>query len=229
MNPALVAYIALWLTACAFAVGFCVRNRGEFAPFHADYWRFLLMPWKLVSFGIALAGMLWLGPRSGDPTWDWFDASFMSAPTYLGAPWALGVLWRTARHRLALWQAYVAGCLWMFSASWSYDIYILLRDGRYPPSWLANMLVSSILYLLAGLLWNVESLQTRGKLKSHVRRRIHSGQLSQPISGATIKVFLFELQPNEPSANGVIAGWSRLGSPQFQESIWKIPRGMQRP
>ena len=185
MNPALVAYIALWLTACAFAVGFCVRNRGEFAPFHADYWRFLLMPWKLVSFGIALAGMLWLGPRSGDPTWDWFDASFMSALTYLGAPWARGVLWRTARHRLALWQAYVAGCLWMFSASWSYDIYILLRDGRYPPSWLANMLVSSILYLLAGLLWNVESLQTRGMTLAF----LHEGWL-RPRKGS-LRALLF--------------------------------------
>ena len=162
LNPAFVAYIVLWLTACAFAVGFCVRNRGEFAPFHTDYWRFLFVPWKLVIFAVALAGMLWLGPRSGDPTWDWVDASFMSALTYVSAPWALGVLWRTARRRLAWWQAYVAACLWMFSASWSYDLYILLRDGRYPPSWLANMLASSILYLLAGLLWNVDWSQSRG-------------------------------------------------------------------
>ena len=156
-----VVYIALWVAACACALGLCLRHRGECALFHIGYWRFLLVPWKVTSFVVALAGMLWLGPRSGDPTWDWVDASFMSALTYLGAPWAVGTLWQSARRWLAWWQAYLAVCLWLFSASWSYDLYILIRDGRYPPSWLANMLASSILYLLAGMMWSVEWSRAR--------------------------------------------------------------------
>ena len=106
--------------------------------------------------------MLWLGPRSGDPTWDAVDASFMSTLAFLGAPWAVGALWRAARRRLPWRQAYVAGCLWLFSAGWSYDLYILARDHGYPPSWLANLFASSILYALAGLMWNLEWSASRG-------------------------------------------------------------------
>jgi hypothetical protein len=52
-------------------------------------------------------------------------------------------------------QLYVAVCLWMFSASWSYDGYIYLRDGFYPPTWWSNILLSSTLYVPAGLMWNL--------------------------------------------------------------------------
>jgi hypothetical protein len=50
----------------------------------------------------------------------------------------------------------------MFSVSWSYDLYILLRDGYYPPTWPPNIVLSSILYLAAGLLWNLQWHEGRG-------------------------------------------------------------------
>ncbi len=34
--------------------------------------------------------------------------------------------------------------------------------GRYPPTWLSNLLVSSVLYVLAGLFWNLECIPGRG-------------------------------------------------------------------
>jgi len=38
-------------------------------------------------------------------------------------------------------------CVWLFSASWFYDLYIVLRDGSYSPYWLPNLFLSSILYI----------------------------------------------------------------------------------
>ena len=79
----------------------------------------------------------------------------MSVLTFVTAPWAVGTLYRRK-------HLYVALCAWLFSASWCYDLYLVLRDGRYPDTWLANMAASSILYLLAGLLWNFEWRAGRG-------------------------------------------------------------------
>jgi hypothetical protein len=50
----------------------------------------------------------------------------------------------------------------MFSASWSYDLYLLLRDGDYPATWDVNIAASSVLYCAAGLLWNLEYRQGVG-------------------------------------------------------------------
>jgi len=111
---------------------------------------------------VALAFFLMVAPYTGDPTWDRSDALFMGVLTFLGAPWAVGALYRTLRRRLPGSQGYVAACLWLFSASWSYDLYILLRDGRHPSTWAYNLIVSSVLYCSGGLLWNLEDRPGRG-------------------------------------------------------------------
>lgn len=100
--------------------------------------------------------MVVVAPYTGDPTWDYFDAAFMAVFTFLSAPWAVGAIYRVARRWLPLKHGYVAVCVWMFSASWSYDLYILLRDGAYPITWYPNIFASSILCLSAGLLWNLD-------------------------------------------------------------------------
>lgn len=38
----------------------------------------------------------------------------------------------------------------------------MFRDGVYPETWWANMAASSILYVLAGMLWNLEWRPGRG-------------------------------------------------------------------
>jgi hypothetical protein len=59
-------------------------------------------------------------------------------------------------------HAYVAMCCWLFSASWCYDLYILFRDGQYPITWLPNIFAASVLYVAAGLMWNLEWFPNRG-------------------------------------------------------------------
>ena len=56
----------------------------------------------------------------------------------------------------------VAACLWMLSASWCYDGYLLFRDGMYPITWWSNIAASSILYIIVGLIWNLDVRPARG-------------------------------------------------------------------
>ena len=58
----------------------------------------------------------------------------------------------------------------MFSASWSYDLYILLRDGEYPGTWAANIAASSILYVCAGMMWSLEWHASRGVIFRFMQR-----------------------------------------------------------
>ncbi len=162
MEPFFVAYLAAWAVACAAALALVARDPAAFSLTRPAYRRFLLVPWKLASFVVAAAGLALVAPYTGDPTWDRTDATFQSVLTYLGAPWAVGTLYLALRGRATAKAAYVAACAWLFGASWSYDLYILLRDGAYPPTWAANIAASSVLYLSAGLLWNLDWRPGRG-------------------------------------------------------------------
>ena len=162
MSGFFVWYIAAWGTACVLALAVFLWKRESFALARRDYWRFLLQPWKVALFLPAAGGMMIMAPWTGDPTWDWIDAGFMSVLTFATAPWVLGVIYGALRRRAGWEQVYVAVCLWMFSASWSYDLYILLRDGAYPLTWSANIFASSVLYISAGLLWNLDYRVGRG-------------------------------------------------------------------
>ena len=162
-------YITMWVLACAVALAIYLRDRCSFCFMSRAYWRFLLDPWKLVTFGIAWAGLTLIAPYTGDPTWDYVDASFMSILTFTTAPWVMGALYKSARGELPLKQAYVAACVWMFSVSWSYDLYLVLRDGDYPITWLINIPASSVLYVSAGLLWNLEWQLNRGVIFAFMR------------------------------------------------------------
>ncbi len=66
------------------------------------------------------------------------------------------------KRRELIQRLFVAVNAWLFSASWSYDGYQWVRHGRYPPTWLSNLVVSSVLYALAGLFWNLERIPGRG-------------------------------------------------------------------
>lgn len=152
----LAGYLAAWLTACLVAAILLVRQPQRFSIFAADYRRLLGEPWKLVTFAVAATGITVIAPWTGDPTWDYLDALLMSVLTFATAPWAVGILYRAGRGRESLATIHVAACLWLLSASWCYDLYLLLRDGVYPETWWANLKASSILYLLAGMMWNLE-------------------------------------------------------------------------
>lgn len=159
-------YIILWSSACLFAIVLYIFKRKCFVDISHGYWRFLLKPWKVITFIIATAGLTLIAPYTGDPTWDYIDALFMSFLTYLTAPWAIGILYKFIRWELAFKYAYVAFCTWMFSASWSYDLYLLIRDGYYPVTWFSNIFASSALYIMAGLLWNLDWREGKGVIFS---------------------------------------------------------------
>jgi hypothetical protein len=139
-----------------------VQNSKTIILFQKKYWDFLLIKWKLATFITALSAFVILAPYTGDPTWDYYDAAFMSILTFITAPWSIGILFRFIKRQEKLKIAYIAVCTWMFSASWSYDIYMVFRDGNYPNTWLPNIFASSVLYVSAGLFWNLKYKEDRG-------------------------------------------------------------------
>ncbi len=162
MSQFIKTYMLLWGLACLAAVILMFRLRASLVLFQRPYWTGLLQSWKVASFVVATLGLVVIAPYTGDPTWDYIDATFMSVLTFATAPWAVGTIYLTIRHRRGFLHAYAALCVWMFSASWSYDLYLLFRDGYYPVTWFENIFASSLLYLPAGLLWSLESIEGRG-------------------------------------------------------------------
>ena len=69
---------------------------------------------------------------------------------------SVGVVYLLLRRRVPADHAFIAVTLWMFSASWAYDAYILAKSGVYPATWWSNIILSSVLYLSAGLMWNLQ-------------------------------------------------------------------------
>jgi hypothetical protein len=169
MNAAFTAYLVAWLLACLLALVLYLRDRSGYIISRRDYWRFLAAPWKLATFAIAATGMVVIAPYTGDPTWDYFDAGFMSLFCFATSPWAVGVMYRAMRRQSHWREIYVAACAWMFTVSWSYDLYMLIKTGMYPITWLSNIFLSSILYILAGMLWSLEYQTGRGVIFGFMR------------------------------------------------------------
>lgn len=162
VTPGFKLYIASYSLASLFAMVLIVRERKSLVLLQVNYWQFLFSRWKLVTFAIAAISMTIIAPYTGDPTWDYFDAAFMSILTFLTAPWSVGTLFLALRRQAKLTHVYIAICVWMFSASWTYDLYILLKHGYYPATWAPNIVLSSILYFAAGLMWNLQKKAGRG-------------------------------------------------------------------
>ena len=138
------------------------KLRHELDLFQKTYWNGLFQSWKLITFLIAITGLTLIAPYSGDITWDYVDSIFMSVLTFSSAPWVMGTLFLALKGKRNLTTAYIAICLWMFSASWSYDLYLLIKEGHYPATWFANIYASSSLYIAAGFFWNLEYIKERG-------------------------------------------------------------------
>jgi hypothetical protein len=166
MSTFIFIYLVCWTFACLVALVLYIRDKNAYTLSHTEYWRFLFVRWKVITFIIAATGMTVNAPYTGDPTWDYADALFMSVLTFLTAPWSIGSIYKVLKKEIPFKQGFVAGCLWMFSASWSYDFYLLIRDGEYPTTWFANIFASSALYILAGFLWNLEYRPWRGAIFS---------------------------------------------------------------
>jgi hypothetical protein len=169
LEPFFLAYIAAWASACVLALGLFIRNPAAFAIGRREYWHFLGEPWKLATFAAGAALITLAAPYTGDHTWDYVDGFFMSVFCFTTAPWAVAALYLRLRRQVGCSEAYVATTAWLFSASWSYDIYLVWRDGEYPSTWFANLFASSVIYLAAGLFWNLEWQRGRGVIFSFMR------------------------------------------------------------
>jgi hypothetical protein len=188
-------YLASWSLACIIAIFLMFKLRHELDLFQKTYWNGLFQSWKLITFLIATAGLTLIAPYSGDWSWDYVDAIFMSVFTYTSAPWVLGTLFLAIKRKRNFATAYIAICLWMFSASWSYDLYILIRDGSYPMTWFANIFASSSLYIAAGFFWNLEYIKDRGVVFGFMEANWPSISSERKFKKVALYALLFMLIP----------------------------------
>ena len=107
LTPAFSAYLIGYSLACAIAAVWMVHERGSLLLFRADYRRYLSSPWKLVTFAAAATAMTIMAPYTGDPTWDYVDAAFMSILTFLTAPWAVATLFLALKGQARTSHVYV--------------------------------------------------------------------------------------------------------------------------
>ena len=156
LEPFFKAYVACYVALMVLGAVALYARRGHLALFTADYRKFLGQPWRLTTFTIAALGMVIVAPYTGDPTWDYVDAAMMSILTYLTAPWAVGTLYFALAGRARPIDVFIAVVIWLTSASWCYDLYILFKQGMYPVTWAWNIAASSVLYACAGLMWNLD-------------------------------------------------------------------------
>lgn len=163
-------YLFCWILFCLINFYFLIKNPSEFTITSTLYFKFLLRPWKIETFAVAILGIVLIAPYTGDPTWDYADAAIMSILTFMTAPWSIGTLYRGIKYKVFNKSVMLAICLWMLSASWSYDLYLLLRDGSYPHTWFSNIFASSVLYMSAGLFWNLDWRVNRGVTFSFLER-----------------------------------------------------------
>ena len=68
-----------------------------------------------------------------------------------------------------------------------------MRDGRYPETWFANLFASSVIYLCAGMFWNLEYRPRRGVIFSFMREGWPSRPPSAPIWRFGLYALIFAL------------------------------------
>ena len=146
-------YIAGW---CAFTV-LAAAVAWRYVRLSArDALAFLLVPWKVAVFVPAILFVTFAGRFTDDETWDVVSGGGMTILTVLTAWWSVGTAVRVVRRLAHPRELVVALGATLFSSSWFYDGYLLLRDGAYTQRWLGNLMLSPTIYLCAGLLSNLE-------------------------------------------------------------------------
>jgi len=164
-----MTYVCLWILFCLIAAGILIKDRKRISPELAVYRRFLCVPWKLAIFAPAFLFVTFAGHFTDDETWDVISGSGMSLLTFLTAPWAIGLVYQVAKKQRPLRYIIVAIALCLFSSSWFYDGYLFIRDGEYTSRWVGNLLLSPIIYISAGLLWNLQAKAGGGFTFSFLR------------------------------------------------------------
>ena len=154
MSPFLVRYVVGWLAFCLLALSLAVKY---VRPRWRDELAFLTVPWKLALFIPAIGFVAFAGHFTNDESWDVGSGGGMAVLTFLSAGWAVGTAFKVLRAERPISHLVVAIAVALFSSSWFYDGYLLLRDGAYTHRWVGNLLLSPIIYVAAGLALNLEA------------------------------------------------------------------------
>lgn len=158
MTDALTGYVAAWSAFCVAAALVAIRTVSLRSR---DVVAFLTVPWKLAVFVPAILFVGFAGRFTDDETWDLVTGFGMGILTFGTSWWAVGAAARVVRRLAPPSHLLVAIAVTLFSSSWFYDGYLLLRDGAYTPRWQGNLMLSPTIYLCAGLLSNLEMHEGR--------------------------------------------------------------------
>ena len=170
MTASVAGYILSWALYCLLAGAILVLDRKTLLPEWRNYFCFLSEPWKLAIFAPALFFVSFAGRFTDDETWDFVTGSGMSILTFLTAPWAIGLFYQVLTGARPRRYLIVASALCLLSSSWFYDTYLLWRDGVYTQRWWRNLIASPVIYVAAGLLWNLEAESPSRYSLSFLRR-----------------------------------------------------------
>lgn len=113
----------------------------------------LARPWKLVSFAVGMAWLLYGALNYDIPDWDVGISLLMGGLTYLCAPWSVATILIAVRYRS--WR-------WLFASAVALLVAWVVVDGVYvlyhtlmgnQMFRIENFYASSALYFLAGSIW----------------------------------------------------------------------------
>lgn len=158
IGPTERVWLATWASLLGTSVMLVVKRPADHAITRPAYWRALLLPWKLFALACAATVLAIAAPISGDPTWDVPDSILVSLAVFACAPAAVGTIARDVAARRVGASTFVALTLF-FVPCWTYELYILLRDRAYPPTWQTNLVLSGAITLLAGLFFDLGRAQ----------------------------------------------------------------------
>jgi hypothetical protein len=130
-----------------------------------NHWREFVRPWKLCTFGLGMAWLLYGAITYDFSDWDVGISVLMGGLTYLTAPWAVRTILVCLRERPRHWLLWVGAAL---IVAWA------VVDGSYVAYHTAmhhsmlraeNFRASAAMYFLAGAVWLY-----RGSLRELVRK-----------------------------------------------------------
>lgn len=117
------------------------------------YARELIRPWKLVTFGVGMAWLIYGALNYGISDWNLGDSLIMGGLTYVTAPSCVHVILLSARDRPHYWPFRI---LLALAVAWAVvdGSYLLYNSLSHHEMYrLANFYASTPLYFLAGFLW----------------------------------------------------------------------------
>ncbi len=113
----------------------------------------LRRPWKLVSFAVGMAWLLFGALNYGISDWDVGISLLMGGLTYLCAPWSIRVILLSLRFRPKYWPLWIGSALAvaLFVIDGVYYSYHSVAGNQMLRR--ENFYASSALYFLAGTIW----------------------------------------------------------------------------